>query len=217
MNVYAKLQQARVKLQGMNLKKTGENKFAGYDYFELGDFLPTINEIFAELGLFSNISFTSELATMTVVNTDKPEEQIVFTSPMAEANLKGCHPIQNMGAVETYQRRYLYTTALEIVEHDALDRTHGKDTSPNEHKGSYTRHNQTPSVNTNKPVETPQQAPTRSDKPSEAQVKYIHTLVGRKRLDDEGYRELLVAMFNVASSTELTGKQAKELITYLQK
>jgi hypothetical protein len=40
---------------------------------------------------------------------------------MAEANLKGTHPIQNLGAVETYQRRYLWMTAMEIVEHDILD------------------------------------------------------------------------------------------------
>jgi hypothetical protein len=40
---------------------------------------------------------------------------------MAEANLKGCHPIQNLGAVETYTRRYLWVSAMEIVEHDALD------------------------------------------------------------------------------------------------
>lgn len=90
-------------------------------------------------------------------------------------------------------------------------------TSPNEHKGSYNRSNQTPSVNTNQPIETPQQTPTRSDKPSEAQVKFIHTLITRKKLDDAAYRELLMAMFNVMSSADLTGKQAKELITYLQK
>jgi hypothetical protein len=46
---------------------------------------------------------------------------------MAEANLKGCHPIQNMGAVQTYSRRYLYVSALEIVEHDALDATTGSE------------------------------------------------------------------------------------------
>jgi hypothetical protein len=40
---------------------------------------------------------------------------------MADANLKGCHPIQNLGAVETYTRRYLWVSAMEIVEHDALD------------------------------------------------------------------------------------------------
>jgi hypothetical protein len=40
---------------------------------------------------------------------------------MAEANLKGCHPIQNLGAVISYIRRYLYVSALEICEHDAID------------------------------------------------------------------------------------------------
>jgi hypothetical protein len=33
--------------------------------------------------------------------------------------------VQNIGAVETYQRRYLYVTALSIVEHDALDAVTG--------------------------------------------------------------------------------------------
>lgn len=118
--VYEKLQQARMILQDTKMKKSGHNKFAGYDYFELGDFLPEINRIFSKLHLCSVVSFGKELATLTIVDTVGGGE-IVFTSPMAEANLKGCHPIQNLGAVETYSRRYLYVTALEIVEHDALD------------------------------------------------------------------------------------------------
>jgi hypothetical protein len=44
---------------------------------------------------------------------------------MGSAQLKGCHEVQNIGAVETYQRRYLWVAALEIVEHDALDATTG--------------------------------------------------------------------------------------------
>ena len=124
--VYKKLQTARIKLQSMTLKKSGHNKFAGYQYFELGDFLPTINEIFHELGLCSVVSFDNELATLKIVDVETGG-MIRFTSPMAEAQLKGCHPIQNLGAVETYQRRYLYVTALEIVEHDALDATTGQD------------------------------------------------------------------------------------------
>jgi hypothetical protein len=124
--VYAKLQKARIKLQQSAIKKSGHNKFAGYQYFELGDFLPTINEIFNELGLCSVISFDKELATLRIVDTDNGS-CITFTSPMADANLKGCHPIQNLGAVETYSRRYLYVTALEIVEHDALDATTGSE------------------------------------------------------------------------------------------
>ncbi len=122
--VYAKLQQARIQLQAAPLKKSGHNKFAGYQYFELGDFLPTINQIFAELKLCSVVSFDHQLATLTIVDSESGGK-IVFTSPMADANLKGCHPIQNLGAVETYSRRYLYVTALEIVEHDALDATTG--------------------------------------------------------------------------------------------
>jgi hypothetical protein len=46
---------------------------------------------------------------------------------MGSAALKGCHEVQNIGAVETYQRRYLWVTAMEIVEHDALDATNGKE------------------------------------------------------------------------------------------
>jgi len=121
MNVYEKLQKARIELQSSSMKKSGHNKFAGYQYFELGDFLPEINNIFAKLGLFSAVSFGKDMAELKVINIEKPDEIITFTSPMAEANLKGCHPIQNLGAVETYNRRYLYVTALEIVEHDALD------------------------------------------------------------------------------------------------
>jgi hypothetical protein len=124
--VYAKLQKARMMLQAAPLKKSGHNKFAGYQYFELGDFLPTINQIFNELGLCSVVSFTKDYAELRIVDTDNGGS-IVFSSPMAEANLKGCHPIQNLGAVETYSRRYLYVTALEIVEHDALDATTGQD------------------------------------------------------------------------------------------
>lgn len=121
MNIYEKLQEARVELQGMNLKKSGKNSFAQYDYYELADFMPHINRIMLEKKLTGFCSFTEDLASLTLVNSEKPEERIVFTSPMSKANLKGCHEVQNLGAVETYQRRYLYTTAFEIVEADLLD------------------------------------------------------------------------------------------------
>lgn len=125
--VLKKLQQARLQLQSMTLKKSGHNKFAGYFYFELGDFLPAVQTIFAGLGLCGVTSYTSDHATLTITDTDNGGE-VVFTSPMGSAALKGCHEVQNIGAVETYQRRYLYVTALEIVEHDALDATTGDKT-----------------------------------------------------------------------------------------
>lgn len=122
--VFSKLQKCRVELQSMALKKSGHNKFAGYFYYELGDFLPEINVIFQKAGLCSIISYTADTAKMEIVDTEDGSV-ITITSPMGSAALKGCHEVQNIGAAETYQRRYLYMTALEIVEHDALDATLG--------------------------------------------------------------------------------------------
>lgn len=126
MNVYKKLQEARVRLKEQDLKKSGKNTYSNYTYYELGDFLPAINKIMNESGLSSFINFTSEIATLTIINIEKVEEQIVFTCPMSSASLKGCHEVQNLGAVQTYLRRYLYTNAFEIVEADALEATTGK-------------------------------------------------------------------------------------------
>jgi len=121
MNVYQKLQAARIKLQGKQLKKSGHNKFAGYNYFELGDFLPAIQEIFSEVGLCGTVSFDLEFAQLRVTNVEDPTDFVIFTSPMSSAALKGCHDVQNLGAVQTYLRRYLWVNTMEIVEHDALD------------------------------------------------------------------------------------------------
>ena len=126
MGVYKKLSQARTMLRSTELKKSGHNKFAGYNYFELGDFLHPTLDIFDQLGLMSIVSFTKEEAMLSIVDMDGGGE-IVFTSPFGSAALKGCHEVQNIGAVETYQRRYLYTAAMEVLEHDALDATTGKD------------------------------------------------------------------------------------------
>ena len=126
MNVLKKLIDSRVALQHKSLNKSGHNKFAGYKYFELADFLPTVQQIFQEKGLVDVISFTETLATMIVFDIEDGSS-VSFTSPMGSANLKGCHEVQNVGAVESYQRRYLYTTALAIVENDVLDAVTGDD------------------------------------------------------------------------------------------
>ena len=126
MNVYQKLNLARAKFHTAKLKKSGHNKFANYHYFELGDFvIPALN-IFDEVGLTSVITFGTEVAEMRIINNEDPGDCIYITSPMSTAALKGCHEVQNLGAVQTYIRRYLWVAALEIVEHDALDATTGR-------------------------------------------------------------------------------------------
>ena len=124
MSVYKKLNEARSQFHTLKLKKSGLNKFAGYSYFELADFLIPALEVFKRHDLCAYISFANDLATMRIV--DVTDGTIIeITSPMSSAALKGCHEVQNLGAVQSYLRRYLWVTAMEIVEHDALDSSEG--------------------------------------------------------------------------------------------
>ena len=120
MSVHKKLMAARVKLQSVEMKKSGLNKYAGYSYFELGDFIPHVQVIFNDLGLCGVVTFNTEYAQLCITDVDDGTV-IVVTSPMAAAELKGAHPIQNLGAVLSYQRRYLWMAAMELVEGDAVD------------------------------------------------------------------------------------------------
>jgi hypothetical protein len=127
MSIYKKLSDAREHFHALELKKTGHNKFAGYKYFELGDFLIPALSVLKIYGIVSVISFGKEIATMRLIDIDKPDDFIEITSPMSSAALKGAHEIQNLGAVQTYLRRYLWVAALEIVEHDAIDSAPAKE------------------------------------------------------------------------------------------
>jgi hypothetical protein len=140
MTVYKKLMQARLKIIETEIKKGGRNEFAKFNYFELPDFLPLALQIFDDLGLCGIVSFSSEVATLTICDSEKPEDRIVIESPMSTASLKGVHEVQNLGAVQTYLRRYLWVAALELTEHDQLDASIGApETARGAHQASRTR------------------------------------------------------------------------------
>jgi hypothetical protein len=127
--IQSKLMEARVRLHALPLKKSGKNTFSGYSYFELGDFLPETLKILHDLKVCGVVSYAAEYAHLVLTDTEDGS-LVAITSPMAEAHLKGAHPIQNLGAVQTYQRRYLWVTAMEIVENDILDLVHDKKEEP---------------------------------------------------------------------------------------
>lgn len=117
----SKLARARKILRGHKLTKSGRNDFAHYNYFELGDFLPQSLDAIDEVGLTAApISFSADQATLRLVDPETKEE-IPITSPMSTADLKGCHAVQNLGAVQTYLRRYLWSAAMELIEGDPVD------------------------------------------------------------------------------------------------
>ena len=120
MNIYGKLAKARIEFHAKSLTKSGHNKFAGYNYFELGDFIPHALKCLADNGLCTVVSYTKEVAMMRVFESDGTAS-IELTSPMSSVALKGCHDVQNLGAVQTYLRRYLWVSLMEIIETDGLD------------------------------------------------------------------------------------------------
>jgi hypothetical protein len=129
MTVFEKLNEARLRFQNAGIQKSGQNKFAGYSYYELSDILPEINKLANELKFCCVVNFTPELATLDFCDLEG-DGRIQFTSPMSTASLKGCHEVQNLGAVETYIKRYLYQNCFEIVENDELDGTMNPSAEP---------------------------------------------------------------------------------------
>lgn len=111
------------------LKKSGKNKFAGYEYFELQDILPTAHDVFNKVGLCGVFSIFDNVASLQVYETDTGAS-ISFQSPLVMAeNAKG-QAIQSMGSTHTYFRRYLWLMVLELTEHDAVDSSDPGDKKP---------------------------------------------------------------------------------------
>lgn len=130
LNIWQRLSDARREFHGMKLKKTGYNEYSKYDYYELGDILLPGMQVLRNHGLVTTpVSYGLELATMTVV-CPETGEAFELTSPMSTAKLKACHEVQNLGAVQTYLRRYLWIALLEIVEHDGVEAVEAEEPEP---------------------------------------------------------------------------------------
>lgn len=121
MNIYEKIQAVKEELLQANIKKSGENTYANYKYYELADFLPTIINLCNKHGLHTKITFDDQLAKLIIRNVEEINEIEEYTSPMRDLEIKGSNKIQALGGVETYQRRYLYMCAFDIVENDIFD------------------------------------------------------------------------------------------------
>ena len=205
MSVHKKLMAARVKLQSIEMKKSGKNSFQGYSYFELGDFIPHVQTIFNDLGLCGVVSFSSEYATLSITDVDDGPP-IVIQSPMAEANLKGAHPIQNLGAVLSYQRRYLWMAAMELVEGDAIDSAPPVDTVKEAPKPE--------------PKPTPVQELKPPTKPAKGRVdpippQYEETLPKWTIIidapDDESWVDMMADAHNLNVSMAISAKDLKDM------
>ena len=128
MNVYQKIQAVKSEILKANLKKSGKNKFANFDYYELSDIMPTIIELCTKYKLYTHVTFDEEYAVLTIIDTENKQssevayaKEVRFTSPMRNLELKGCNDLQALWWVQSYQRRYLYLMAFDISENDMFD------------------------------------------------------------------------------------------------
>ena len=129
----------RVKLQNAKLKKSGKNKVAGFDYFELADFLPKLNELMQEEGVNDLFTIEDEKATLTLIKEEEGKGVqtqvysipfILFETPVnlkqvtksgEIREIKTMQDIQYLGALNTYYKRYLYLNAFGITDGDVID------------------------------------------------------------------------------------------------
>ena len=199
-NITKKLAKARIMFQSKGVTMSGENTFAKYKYYELSDILPVTNKINEELGILTMVSFTADLATCEVIDSESGEK-ITFTSPMSTANLKGCHDVQNLGAVQTYIKRYLYQNVYEITESDVLDGTMGKD-------------EKTPPKPDKKPDKQPEQKEQPKITDFQSQLKEL-MLSSNGKITKEMISETMLRKFSKTKANDLNIEQFDALVKEL--
>lgn len=214
LNVYQKLLAARAKFLESDVQKTGKNMHLSFKYFELDDIVPTATCIFSEVGLIPIVNFTSDVATMTVVNTDNPEEVIPFVAPfnqiapiVSNAGKQATNEMQALGSSITYMRRYLYMIALDICESDSFDANVGKPvTAP--------QSTPTPPATPEQRQEVKQELTAPEDNATALQIKGLKNVL-KKLKDADPSKEEMIAQIAVQTQgfTVISKSDCETLIT----
>lgn len=130
----------RVELQNAKLKKSGKNKFAGFDYFELADFLPKLNELMLKEKINDRFSIINNsdgtmTASLLLIKGDEQQEYtmpfVLFATPLNKSGQPSMQDIQYLGALNTYYKRYLYLNAFGITDGEVIDSMNNNDLSKN--------------------------------------------------------------------------------------
>lgn len=125
MSLQTKIIDIRVDLQEKNIKKSGHNKHAGFDYYELSDFLPHLNSMMKEREINDVFSIDSDFASLTLIHKEEKQTYTIpfemFTVPMTNAGKPMMQQIQYLGALNTYYKRYLYMNAFGITDGEVID------------------------------------------------------------------------------------------------
>jgi hypothetical protein len=128
--LHHRMSQIKMELSKCKIPKSGHNKFSNFYYHELTDFMPFINELNVKHGVNAYPKFLKQegICVLTLVNSDDKEDFYDVVIPYIDAEMlsKGggasvVDAIQRLGSTITYNRRYLYQSAYDIVESDGVD------------------------------------------------------------------------------------------------
>ena len=115
----------RVDLQKSKLKKSGKNKFAGFEYYELSDFLPKLNELMLENKVNDIMTIEDGNATLKLTKGEEIQSYsipfVMFDVPKNKNGGDSMQHIQYLGALNTYYKRYLYLNAFGITDGEVID------------------------------------------------------------------------------------------------
>ena len=122
----------RVELQKKKIIKSGKNPHARFGYFELKDYLPSLNELMHKYSVNDQITFTQDQAILKLIKGEETQEYSMpfrlFDTPLTNAGKKSMQDIQYLGALTTYYKRYLYNNAFGITDGEVIDSMDPADT-----------------------------------------------------------------------------------------
>ena len=214
-NVYQKLIKAREQFLNSDIQKTGKNMHLSFKYFELDDIVPTATRIFATVGLVGVTNFTSDIATMTIVNTDTPEDTVAFTAPfnqiapiVSNAGKQATNEMQALGSSITYMRRYLYMMALDICESDSIDANIGEGETPS----APTAEKKAPAT-PEKRQEVKKELTAPKDNATALQIKGLKAVLKKLKAADPDKEELIAKIaVETDGFTKISKSDCEELI-----
>ena len=122
LTIFQKLNKVRLEFMKKPIEKSGKNKFAGFNYYELKDIIPTAIKLLDKYNLCFVISFNEDDATAILIDSET-EKTIEFRTYVEKLDVraKGMNSAQARGAVETYARRRLWSSLLELTDGEVVD------------------------------------------------------------------------------------------------
>ena len=139
LKLLTKIEQIKKEFREQGVTKSGTGYH--YKFFELKDIVPRLQDLNMEYNIATQFHFNKHSSKLIVIDLDSGST-ITFNSPNP-TNPNNNDPkkqMQDIGSIQTYQRRYLYLQLLDIVEADPIDNQQPNPNNKPHNKPKYSNH-----------------------------------------------------------------------------